>query len=259
MRKFEGKWLPSATEYKKACIEISRDLKGFKRNNIYARIIANDLRDEKIATGFYDFIKRNYPYLLEKDVLNNFLINDKIGDPNIFNINGVGISPGTLRFMKVLGDILTIDENMKDFIEIGSGYGGQCLIIKTYRSNCNYTLIDIPESLMVSGRYLKENGCDATLISTDDVAVNDVYDIAISDYCLSELDSMGMEFYMKNVIGKCKYAYITANSLGAWFNILIKQLETVFNTVQVNAETPKTTNNNNHIIVCKNNRYLNDK
>ena len=113
MKKFEGKWLPDSNTYKDACINISINLNNFKRNPIYAGYIGNDLRNEQTAIAFYNYIKNNYFFLLNKDYLNSFITNDKIGNPMIYNIDGINISSGTLRFMKVLGDILSIDKDIK--------------------------------------------------------------------------------------------------------------------------------------------------
>lgn len=256
MKKFEGKWLPSSEDYKNACIDISKNLNNFKRNSIYATFIGNDLRNEETAVAFYNHIKNNYSFLLETNILNKFLINDNIGNPMIYNIEGIKISPGTLRFMKVLGDILNINKNIKNIIEIGSGYGGQCLIIKSYSNNINYCLVDIPESLLLSKSYLNKNNCDAIFIDTENIIVDENYDLVISDYCLSELDYVGIEFYKKNIINRCKYGYFTINSKGELFNMLITQLNTVFSNVQINKEIPKTTYHDNYVIICKNNKFL---
>ena len=254
MKKFEGKWLPPADKFKNACIEIvNSNLENFKRHPIYSSFIGNDLRNEQIAINFYRHVEKNYSYLLKEETLKQFLNNDRIGNPFTYNIDGIVISPGTLRFMRVLGDIIEIYDEMSDIIEIGSGYGGQSLIIKSYFNDINYTLVDIPESLSVAKRYLMENNFEPTFIDTNDVSVNDYYDLVISDYCLSELDVEGIEFYINNIINKCKYAYITANSMGILFDELVKQLNNIFDNVEIIPELPKTSNNDNHIIICKDN------
>jgi hypothetical protein len=256
MKRFEGKWLPPADKYKEACREISINLDGFKRNSIYSCFIGNDLRDEQTAIKFYSFIKENYPFLLEGKTINKFLINDNIGNPMIYGIENLRISPGTLRFIKVLGDILAIDNKINNIIEIGSGYGGQALIIKTYSNDIDYSLVDIPESLLVSKSYLNKNNCDVTFVSTDEIITKDYYDLVISDYCLSELDLTGIAFYVNNIINKCKYGYFTVNSVGVTLDKIVEQLNTVFGVVEINKERPKTTYHDNNIIICKNNKIL---
>ena len=256
--KFEGRWLPPADQFKKVCIEISKDLSNFKRNSIYSGFIGNDLRNKVTAIAFYEHIRGNYPYLLEKNLLNNFLINDRIGAPYIYNIDGVKISPGTLRFMRVLGDILNIDDEIKNIVEIGSGYGGQALIIKSYLTMVDYNLIDIPESMMVARSYLRENNCNVTFMDINNINSDNYYDLVISDYCLSELDLDGIGFYIKNIIEKCKYGYFTVNSISdsVLFKELTEQLNSIFNDVSITEEVPKTSHHSNHIFICKDNKIL---
>jgi len=250
---FEGKWLVTEEDYKKSCIKISENLNGFKRNSIYSKFVGNDLRDKNTAILFYNFIEQNYPFFLEK--IDNFLINDRIGNPKIYEINGVNISPGTLRFIKVLGDILTISPNVSNIIEIGSGYGGQCLITKTYL-DVDYSVVDIPESLLISKKYLNENNCDVIFINTDNIVIDDYYDLVISDYCLSELDMNGIYFYINEIVKKCKSAYITANATNDRFDKLISELNEIFSDLNVSKETPKTSEHDNYIIMCKNNKLI---
>jgi len=258
MEKFEGKWLPESNDYKSACLRLSRNLNNFKRDLAYSIFVGNDLRDVQTAQSFYNYILINYSYLLENDNIKRFLVNDRIGNPNTYNFNGVNISPGTLRFMKVLGDILSIDKNIENIIEIGSGYGGQALVIKSFLEDVKYSVVDIPESLALSKSYLSGNGCDVTFIDTDNVVVDNKYDLVISDYCLSELDLVGVKFYVDNIIANCKYGYFTVNSNDELLNMLVTQLNNVFEQVIINKEFPKTSYHDNHLIICKNNKTLND-
>ena len=255
MKNFEGVWLPSVEEFKLECVKISKNLDNFKQNPVYANFIGNDLRDEETAIAFYKHIKENYPLLLERDTIDKFCKNDIIGSPYIYDIETNTISPGTLRFMRVLGDILEIDKDINSIVEIGSGYGGQCLVIKSYM-DVDYSLVDIPESLLVSSAYLKLNKCDAKFMDTLNIRTDRYYDLVISDYCLSELDLTGITFYVENIISKCKHGYFTVNSSGTLFNELVKQLKTIFDTVSVEKEIPKTSYHDNHIIICKSNKLV---
>lgn len=135
------------------------------------------------------------------------------------------ISPGMQRFIKVKKDISVFDYS--SVVEIGSGYGGQCQIIKCK----NYTLIDIPESLEVAKAYLKKNNIKANFISTENIK-NIKADLCISNYALSELNNQGIVFYMNNIIKYCKYIYLTVyktetkrilSLLGNYFEIEIDQ------------------------------------
>lgn len=251
MKKFNGKWLPESEDYKKICLKLLNDLKDFKRNNIYSYFVGNDLRSNSIANDFYNFIKLEYPTLLISDNINKFSCNDKIGAPNLYRIEKIIISPGTLRFMKVLGDVFKIDPKINKIIEIGSGYGGQALIFKKYNENIDYSIIDIPESLSLAKSYLKVNEVEVKSISIDSISLEDKYDLVISDYCLSELDYDEVKFYADNVISKCNYGYFTVNNNGESLEKLIYLLKKHFSFVDVSEEKPKTSHHKNHIIICK--------
>ena len=245
--KFKGNWAPDCTEWRDTCSNISNDLTNFKSNPVYRRIIANDLRDfEPTKTLFY-FIKDTYPELFEK--LNIFNTSDSIGAPNIYNIEGIDVCPGTLRFVKVLGDIKSF--NPKKIIEIGSGYGGQCKIIKDYL-DVEYTLIDLPESLSVGKAYLKYFNVDATYISSENISLEESYDLVISDYCISELSYDGISFYIDNVVSKCKNGYFTINNDQETRNFLLSKLQEIYNDVKVIPEAPKFCSYGNIVAICSN-------
>lgn len=235
---FKGKWLPDSNDFRQECLKIAKDLTGFKKNPIYCRYINNDNRPKETALAFYNYIKQHYPELLAG--LQLFTENDKVGDPTFYKIGGVNISPGTLRFMKVLGDLHRFPR-VKSIVEIGGGYGGQRKIIGTWW-DVDYTIIDIPESLEVSRAYLKEE----TEFMNCDWLTKSSADLVISDYCISELDKAGIDFYIDRVVKHCTYGYFTCNKIGATDH-LIKRLDEYFD-MKVTPETPKTSKHENIII-----------
>jgi len=133
-----GKWNPIDDQvgqnYVSVCNFLSQNLAEFKRHPFYCTVVGNDLRDEKTAINFFNYLKENSPKLFEKIKL--FRLNDSIGSPNIYNIEGVAISPGTLRYLRVLHDIIEI--NPTSILEVGGGYGGQALVTKLYNKNIQY-------------------------------------------------------------------------------------------------------------------------
>lgn len=236
---FIGEWSAEDDEWRSNCLHLANNLKDFKRDGIYCRKIANDLRDENTAINFYVYIKENYPHLIKK--LDTFKSNDTIGNPLLYNVEDVIISPGTLRFVKILGDIE--DFSPKSIIEIGSGYGGQCKIITDY-INVDYTLVDIPESLELAKAYLDFFDVRATFVSSENVVTNPSYDLVISDYAVTELDSVGMNFYIDNIIRKCKNASFTVNYNSPVKQEFISLLKKLYYTVNITAEEPITLGSN---------------
>jgi len=251
MNSFKGKWMADKQSFREACIAISKDLTGFKRNPAYFSHIGNDIRNQATASAFYNYIAKHYPLLLFPMHFDEFLKNDLIGNPIIHRIADWKVSAGTLRFIKVLGDIIDMNQDPKTIIEIGSGYGGQCKIIKDLWQDVDYTLVDIPESLGVAKAYLKALHVEANFVAADNLKLEDGYDLVISDYCLSELDEKGIDFYFDTIISKCKSAYLTVN-MNAHYQHIINRLEDLFATVHMQAETPKTTRHENYTIRCIN-------
>jgi len=256
MGKFEGKWGNKKESFQDICNDILRNdsnLESFKRHPGYIYYIGNDVRKVHIAIQFYNYIFDNYGFLFDK--WNSFIENDKLGSPMLYSFREGVISPGTLRFMKVLGDIMNnFDFSFNNIVEIGSGYGGQCKIIDCAMKLDSYTLIDIPESLAIAKLYLSKLNVENKLIyqDTDNIKPKEEYDLAISDYCLSELDDEGIEFYTRTILSKCKYGYFTMNIFDDNRKILVRKiLSTVFSEIKEFSEEPKTSHHNNYILICK--------
>ncbi len=246
---FQGRWLPDSNRFREECLRISKDLEGFKtKNPDYFGYVGNDARPYGTAKAFYD-------YLIDKDIPLSALKltskNDLIGNPNLHEINGHKYSAGSLRFLKVYLDCQNFGGEFTrgDFssvIEIGSGYGGQCLVWKLF-DNLKYTLVDIPESLEVAKSYLKENRIQANFISSENVVDRTGASLVISDYCLGELDTEGIEFYFNNIIRYCEYGYFTVNNDPPKVDFIVALLNKVFK-VNVSPEEPKTSRHENLII-----------
>jgi hypothetical protein len=74
----------------------------FKQNEIFRRIIGNDVRSKHIADQYYNKIRNSY---LMKDI-EKYKSNDLYGSPYLYNYPEIGlISPGTLYFLSILLEI----------------------------------------------------------------------------------------------------------------------------------------------------------
>jgi len=129
---------------------------------------------------------------------------------------GISISPSTLRYVKVLADILNLYPplHLADIVEIGGGYGGQCMTIKSYINVKSYTIIDLPEVLALTKKYLeRQNVTDVTFIECDNVESKE-YDLCISNYAFTEIDREYQDLYAEKIIKNSKHGYITCNYFG---------------------------------------------
>ena len=223
--KFNGKWKPETQDYRNTCLRLAKDLTNFKRDSYYIGFVGNDVRPKTTVEAFDKVV--NLPYVSK---------NDKIGNPQLHN----GKSAATLRFMKVVEDNYN---SVNRVVEIGGGYGGQCLV---YKELCevDYTIVDIPEALELSKAYLKANEVECNFISSEEFKKVDC-DLLISDYCLSELDEKGIDFYLDNIT--FNVGYFTLNGM---FDYVINKLKGMGYNVNVYNEEPKTSKHENKVVQC---------
>jgi putative sugar O-methyltransferase len=88
---------------------------------------------------------------------------DTVGSPVVYEFDGRKISPSTLRYGKVLQELVDIFpdlHNMHNIIEIGVGYGGQARLVSEYVRRKsgkvrNYYLVDLLPVLNLSRLYLE--------------------------------------------------------------------------------------------------------
>jgi hypothetical protein len=238
-RKFEGRWLPDSEDYRQTCLRLAQsteNMQNFKRDPQYIRYVGNDMRGRVVAEAFYQVVKDML--YCEK--------NDWLGNPLLHDLNGWK-SAGTLRFMKVMKDVSQWDFN--SVVEIGGGYGGQATVMKEARPHLGYLIIDIPEALPLVETYFATIGVhNVSMISTEDMFEFPEIDLVISDYCLSELDDVGVDYYINTVIKKAKCVYVTANSQGDRFKQLVDKLAAHF-ILDIQPEKPKTSHHENHTIM----------
>lgn len=196
--------------------------RNFRRNEIYNRVLEHVSQHQ--GQEYLDVINRNKKLEFTDMDWNEFRKNDLYGNPRVFpyEINGYAmvISPTTVRYAKVLQDIVTLFEVKKisSVAEIGIGYGGECRLLTSYLAGIEqYFLFDIPEALGLAKRYLGkfESKADIRFVNGTNIDVDESYeyDVVISNYAFSELIREVQDMYLEKVISKSKAGYITWNSL----------------------------------------------
>lgn len=202
--------------YPDFCIKASIDselFSNFRRNNIYRQI----LEHVSVEQGFnyLDEITNNNKGLLEN--IDNFKQNDNWGNPELFDFRGIEkISTTTLRYIKVLGDLINLFGKLDNYkiCEIGVGYGGQCRIIDSINLPSEYTLVDIKPALMLTQRYLDNYILNSVVKykTMNELNTKD-YDLVISNYAFTELPRNIQEVYLNKIILNSKKGYITYNEI----------------------------------------------
>lgn len=238
--------------YKNICrlaFEDDNTFNRFKSDPSYNSILEH-VSQEQGQLYLQNLNNNNFPYLLW---LNDFKRNDIYGGTKTYYYNDIGnISPSTLRYMKVLSDLIKIfgDLNNKKILEIGVGYGGQCFILNQLFNIQKYTLVDMDEVLLLTNKYLNKLSVKHETINIKDVEnIDEDFDLVISNYAYSELSKDLQNYYYEKIIKKSKHGYFTLNFISHLYNIdsySFLELQEKFKEKQFNLleELPKTSENN---------------
>ena len=144
--------------------------------------------------------------------------NDTVGGPRTQRIlDGLEISPTTLRYLKVADDLEQRFGTLDDarLVEIGVGYGGQCRILDSLFALKSYTLIDLRPVLGLAEEYLSHFPLRTAvrLITLNELAP-EAHDLALSNYAFTELALDLQEAYFEKVLRRAPRGYMTYNDIG---------------------------------------------
>ena len=213
--------------YKEACRKAVANpeyFRTFKRQAAYRSVLEHV--DFDLGIKYLNIIRAKYPHLLID--FEQFRENDDVGSPitHPFNINGktIQVSPTTIRYVKVLGDLeANFDlDKVTQIIEIGGGYGGQAFVLNRVYPHIRYRIYDLPEVADLINEYVdqiegtvytKNGGNPFTLTVAFPWAElnDDSCDLAISNYAFSELSGLAQSLYKENVLDNAARQYLTIN------------------------------------------------
>lgn len=241
---------PYIEVYKRFCKLATTDnsvFATFKSHPDYVQMLEHVSQEQGFE--YLKIIEDRNPRLFKN--LDKFRKNDDIGNPNKYEYRGVGlISPTTLRYMKILGDMIEIYDTLENetIIEVGGGYGGQCKIISDEFAYKNYTIIDLPEVVGLINRCLLINNVpNAKAITLEELDGNE-WGLFISNYAFTELPSELQRVYIERVIKKCTHGYIICNFCGNPANAISLTKTELLNEIGHKCievdEVPKTHPNN---------------
>jgi hypothetical protein len=203
-------------KYTDLCLQAVKDeevFKDFKSRPDFTYMLEHVTYEQGL--GYLAEIKRLQPKLLNN--IECFATNDSLGSPKTFRYDEINmeISPTTLRYVKALADLMTYFGSLDgmDIVEIGIGYGGQCKIINDYFVPKSYTLIDLPQVILLADKYLDCFEIQNTVFQTPNWVSEARYDLCMSNYCFTEIDRPAQDMYAKTVINRSAKGYITCNHL----------------------------------------------
>jgi putative sugar O-methyltransferase len=225
----------------------SKIFETFRRNQNYTKILEHVTKHE--GEIYLKIINDNHPELL--DNVEKYKINENIGTPIKYQYSIGEFSPTTIRYVKVLGDLIDEfgDLSDLDIIEIGCGYGGQCKIILDNFNVKSYTLVDLEPALKLTKVFLEKAGVDTSKLSfktMGELNVNN-YDLFISNYAFTECTKTIQLEYFDKAIKNSKMGYITANFINDFFNLDYMKKDELLSSIQNSytiEEKPKTHENN---------------
>ena len=218
----------------------------------------------EVGQTCFEYILKNLN--LTEDEWLFFLRNDSIGNPLLaqynFGDSQVIGSPSTLRYIKVLVDILKLFdvEKIKTVTEIGVGYGGQCRILMNTLPIERYNLIDLPEVLALTEKFLtalNQTG-DLRYIDGTHLYHDAPCDLFISDYAFSELSKPAQDIYIEKIISKSEAGYVSWDgdffaSMEMYDGYTLDEFVAMLPDAKILPEYPITTSPDNRLVVwgCK--------
>jgi len=210
--------------------------KTFKRHPDFIPILEHVTYEQGL-----EYIKEINQDLLSH--IKDFAKNDLIGTPRVYHYPelGIEISPTTLRYVKVLSDLIKLFGSLDNLniVEIGCGYGGQCNIINTIAKPCSYVIVDLPGVLCLSHKYLKLCEVENVISRHIDSDIDIGYDLCISNYAFSEIGRNYQDLYTEKIIKNSDMGYMTCNFI-APENLTREQIFALKSNHTVYPEKPLT-------------------
>jgi putative sugar O-methyltransferase len=226
----------------------------FRSNNKYSPILEHVSKE--YGDEYLDIIKRDNINLL--DHIDKFKTNDDVGNPVKYEYDIGHFSPTTIRYIKVVSDLIKIHGKLDgmDIVEIGCGYGGQAKMIMDVYDVRTYTLIDLDPVLKLTQKYLESFDLDKSKIyykTIKDLTTSDKYDLAISNYAYTECVKSIQSEYFDKVLSKSINGYITANFVNDSFGLDYFTKHELLDKFEKSYELPEepNTHENNFLLIWK--------
>ncbi len=258
---FDDEWYPEFCYFASRHEDV---FKNFKRHPIYTRVV--EYMSPEFGQECFEYILNNSALTLTEDEWLFFLQNDSVGNPFIaeYNFGGSKViaSPTTLRYIKVLVDIVTLFDvrKLETVTEVGVGYGGQCRILMNALPIQRYNLVDLPEVLALTEKFLNafNQAGDIRYIDGTHIYHDAPCDLFLSDYAFSELAKSAQDVYIDKIISKAKAGYVTWDgdffaSVGMYDGYTLDEFVAMVPNAKILPENPVTTSPDNRLVVwgCK--------
>ena len=228
MNIFAPVWTNGAKGYFEFDSYLSKcDINNFKHNDNF-NYMTEHLGENQVEHAREYLLEIRNLNLIDNTTINNLInVNDEIGNPVKYKIEDeiIECSPNTIKYIYFgllnIKYILDDNKNITDVIEIGGGYGGQCVILlklfELFNININsYTLIDLNNVISFQNKYINlispQNKC--CFVKFEDVHLYkfNINSYLFSSYSLSELNDQVRQFYYDSLFKYISYGLLVWNT-----------------------------------------------
>lgn len=201
-----------------SCItpEKIRNLNNFKSSDVNFRIAlwnpqTNGMR--YLKTLIYNLCAELSPQT--RECLSK-IKNRNVGGPIAVTYDGQAVCMDYLQAIYELEFIAGhLDIDKMNILEIGAGYGRTCHSILSNHLVKSYTILDLPNCLELSRRYLKEVLDNEEFSKVNFISVNDMpdmdmhhFDLCINIDSFAEMESEVVHYYLNYIDCHCEYLYV---------------------------------------------------
>jgi hypothetical protein len=222
-------------------IVLTKDVSSFKRHPAYEDILEHV--SYPLGLQYLNLIK-NSTQIPDSSILLFCKLNDKVGNPKLFDFGDFEASPTSLRYIwhahTILTYLKTLNKTSHYIVEVGGGYGGLCLALDYFApfygvTISSYTIVDLKEINQLQTLYLQTvklsypvHFVDAATFGKD-IPLRSAF--LISNYCFSEVGEEYQKKYLEHLFPKIEHGFMAWNFIPLYkFRDNVRQEE----------ETPKT-------------------
>jgi putative sugar O-methyltransferase len=236
--------------FRSVCEEASKNkflFNSFKTNQKFTEILEHTSYEQGLS--YIEEIEKDIK--IDFNLIEKFKENDLYGNPITYDYKSPynNISPSTIRYIKILNDLIKIFGDLTNFsiVEIGIGYGGQSKIIQDHFQLKEYNYVDLPEVMNLTKTYMDNfNYKNLNFLDFKNLP-NKKYDLVISNYAITECSKEIQDLYIEKIINNSEHCFIIGNDIGSYFNLNNYNKTDWMSKLpksKVMDETPKTHENN---------------
>lgn len=227
--------------------------KNFKRSSVHAPCVEHVTQSQGLLYLQNALTLR--PEYLQK--LKNFQQNDRFGGPVTYSYGLMGdFSPTTLRYVHAAANVEKLFGSLdgKNIVEIGGGYGGQCLTLSKVCRWKNYTIVDSAGPLQLAKTYLTLHGVKNVIYKTkEELTGQEQYDLVISNFGFSECTRAVQQEYVEKLLLRAESGYLTCNDFSDHPQVLSLKKDELKGALQQKAyqllpEYPETGSRNYRVV-----------